>query len=68
MFKKLIAAICDMWAKKREACYIAIAYIIYMLGFFFIGITKAQFATFAALVLLTGVFALGTWLVYKIKD
>lgn len=66
MFNKIIDALKDMWAEKREACWIAIGYILFMLVFFFIGITKAQFDTIVALVLLTGFYAVGVWFVKKI--
>jgi hypothetical protein len=42
----------------REHVYIVIGYIVYMLAFYFIGITKARFEAFMAVLLLTGPYAL----------
>ena len=67
MFNKIIAALRDMWVEKREACIIAIGYIVFMLAFFFIGITQVQLDTLVAVALLTGFYALVAWFVYKIK-
>ena len=50
----------------KEQLVIACAYLAFMLIFYFWGITKASFASFVAIVLLTGVFAGLVWLVKKI--
>ena len=44
---------------NKEDKIVAGAYVAYMILFYFIGITGARFSAFVALVLLTGLFALG---------
>ena len=66
MFNKIIAALSDMWAQKRTACWIAIGYVVFMIAFFVVGITKAQIDTLVAVTLLTGIYALVVWFVKKI--
>ena len=66
MFDKIAEAVKAMWDEKREACYIAIGYVLFMLAFFFIGITQEHFDAFVAIVLLTGVYALFAWFAKKI--
>ena len=68
MFKKFVNAVKAMWAEKRQACIIAIVYVVFMLVFYFIGITAEQISGLIAFVLLTGVFAGLTWLVKKIIE
>ena len=68
MFNKIVEAAKAMWAEKREACYIAIGYILFMLVFYFIGITRARFDAFVAIALLTGFYALVVWFIRKIDD
>lgn len=50
----------------KEQLYIALGYVLFMLVFFFIGITGAQFDSFIAIVLLSLVYAGGVWFVKKI--
>ena len=44
---------------SKETLYIAGGYVLFMLVFFFIGVTKASFRTFLVLSVLTGFYALG---------
>jgi len=50
----------------KEQLYIAIGYVLFMIVFYFIGITGARFAAFAAIVLLTCFYATAVWFVKKI--
>lgn len=50
----------------KEQLFIALGYVLFMIVFYFIGITGAQFASFAAIVLLTAFYAAMVWFVKKI--
>jgi len=50
----------------KENLYIALGYVLFMLLFFFIGVTGAQFQAFVAIVLLTGFYAVIVIFIRKI--
>jgi hypothetical protein len=50
----------------REQIIIAIGYAVFMILFYFIGITGARALEFLAIVILTGFYALGVYWVKKI--
>ena len=65
MFNKIITAIKDMWVEKKEACIVALIYLVWIALFYFIGITQVQFDALVAFVLVTGIYALFVWFYFK---
>jgi hypothetical protein len=59
MIKRLFAS---------EKFLVAAGYVVFLLFFFIIGVTKAQFASFVAIVLLTGIYYLIVELVKRILE
>ena len=55
-----------MFKPTKEQLYIMFGYVLFMIVFYFIGITGAQFASFVAIVLLTGFYAAMVWFAKKI--
>jgi hypothetical protein len=53
---------------KKETLFIAGGYVLFMLVFFFIGVTKASFKTFLVVGVLTGFYALGVHWAKKILE
>lgn len=51
---------------SKEQLYIIIGYVLFMLLFFFIGVTRQQFDAFVAIGLLTGIYAYGVHIAKKI--
>lgn len=51
---------------SKEQLYIIIGYVLFLLVFYFIGVTKQQFDAFVAIGLLTGIYAYGVHIAKKI--
>ncbi len=63
MFDRLFTTLEIMWAEKRKALIIAAGYIAFMLLFYVIGATKAQFTDLLAVFVLTGFYAALVWFI-----
>jgi len=62
-----MSVISAIWARfsavTRRRVIVGAAYVAYMAIFWAVGITRAQFDSFAAFVVLTGIFAAAYWVV-----
>jgi hypothetical protein len=63
MFDRILTTLKIMWAEKRKALIIAACYIPFMLLFYVIGATKAQFTDLIAVYALTGFYAVLAWFI-----
>jgi hypothetical protein len=52
----------------KDQLYVALGYVLFMLVFYVIGVTKARFESFVAIVLLTGLYVACVRLIKKILE
>jgi hypothetical protein len=52
---------------KKSTLYIVAGYALFMLVFFFLGVTTARFLDFVGIVLLTGFYALIVFFIQRIR-